>query len=614
MRTLTLFLLAAALVSAETASQQAYDVSALTRPTPHFAGTDLGFGRTSGATGQDLFSVDEDAVGISGDELVFLIRESIARDTWDEDGHAIVFENGLLHVSHGRTVHDQVRETLAHLRSKLIRTVVVEADVVLLAPGVLDGEAGGLLGPERARAVDAALADATRGRLVATLRAVGLERQRVHVGAGNSRSLAVDSDIYIANRQAISDPIVGVEIDGTTLDVQSVLMPDGKSAMLTVRFSSSDLTAVETFETGEKITGNLELPRAARAQVRTTVVVPLDRPFLLTSGTWPAAGKPGWTAAVILRAGVRKDVEIAEPKFSGPLAARLVSTRALTTAQVDFAGPRLGLPEIEQDGTAVGATFVLDEADEGVHLDHDLLIEMIRANVAPESWGRDGVSIEGSIGGDVIVVQTPEVLAQVEAFIARLSASRAGSITVETWVLALSDEGWARHRAGLSGTEIPKETWDQLQADAAKNAGVRIAGSVRGNGLNGIRWHAARGETRAFVVDYDAQVAIGMGAMDPVVGTLAEGVSMDVRALLAGDGKQVRLDLRPSIALGSPLTVFEVKPGGAKIQQASVVDIGMESQMMVTAGQITLAGMSRREDGDRKEMLVLLVRARLLGE
>lgn len=615
MRTLLILLAAAVIAQAEERSRYAYDVAVLTAVHENNPGPDLGFGGPAGSDEEMIGGVlggeEEDECWLTGDELVQLIQGNVDPDSWEDGRNSIGYESGVLVVTTTKENHDRIRQYLGVLRARLYRTVVVEADVLLLAPGVLDAGAGSLLTPDQLKAVEAAAADPARGRIVSSLRAVATNRQRVHTSALSSQSYVRDYDIEIAQHQAIADPIVGLRQDGYLLDVTPVITHDGSTVLVETRFASAETGAILQFLSGEPALGVIEEPDVAIQQTKTSLMLPQGRTAVLSASTFSRGPRPGWSSVVLLRAGIQADPLPPDPATQEKRVLRAYDIAAITREPRSYPGPRLGVLRLGEPPIG-GTSFSLTEsADSGMVVDPDSLIELLHANVAPESW-ENRLNMATVSAGQLLVYNSPEAQKQVEEFLNGLAAARARLIAVEGWLVAMDESEWRTRRVGFGGAEVPEAAWTELLGAAAKGETVRMIGSVRTLGQNGSRFHSARGAQRALVLDYDVEIAQGASALDPVVTELCEGISLDVTPLMVGDGKLIQLDLRPSIVLAAEAQTFEMQPKGARVQTLSLTDFGLQTQTLVAEGQATLVGMTTRAEGGKKEVLLFFVKAKVV--
>ncbi|MCC6738569.1 MAG: hypothetical protein IT452_05955 [Planctomycetia bacterium] len=604
MRTLAIVLALALAAAAEDKSElHVYSVGALTVRIENFPGPALGF--DASGNGSDWSGGEEEGVAIAGEDLKLLISQTIAPGTWDTPPNSIEYMDGQLIVRHAPEAHVQIRAFLDALRSQICRTVVVETEVLLLAPGVLDAPAGSVLTDAQLKAVDEAASDAARGRRIASLRACGLNGQRFHAKAVGQETFLREFDVEIAERSAIADPVMGLRSAGYLMDVRPTLSEDGRMAFLAVRFAAAEPRALRTFEPGGKTLGTIEQPDDAVARTRTNLVVPVGRWAILSATSFGGA-QPGWTQVVLVRPGVDAGTPVALPVPAARIQARLFDTRFILCRAEDFAGPRLGgTLEVADEG--VGAVFM--DAEEGVSVSGDQLIGMIRRGIAPDSWDQGGVVL--TTNGELLVLQTAENLKLVEQFLARLVADRSRLVSVDSWVLAFDEAAWRERREAISG-DLTDAAWKDVLSTAARGGAVRIVGTAGGAGLNGARFHAAQGVTRAVVLDYDVEVAQSASAVDPIMTPVVEGICLDVLPASVGNGGQVQLDLRPTTVLGGEPRAFPMQDKGVQVQAVELADFGVRTQMLVDAGKPTLVGVAMRPKAGGSEVLVLVVRATVI--
>lgn len=606
MRTLAMILALALAAAAEDKSElHVYNVGALTVRIEDFPGPAVGFdasGHNSGAWIRE----GEEGVAIAGEDLKLLIYQSIAPGTWDTPPNSIEYMDGQLIIRHTPETHARIRLFLDAIRSQLCRTVVVEAEVLELAAGVLEAPAGSALTDAQVKAVDEAAADPARGRRLASLRACGLNGQRFHAKALSQETFLRDFDVEIAERASIADPIMSLRISGFLMDVRPTLSEDGRLAFLAVRFAAAEPQALRTFEPGGKTLGTIEQPDDAVAQTRSNLIVPAGRWAVLSATSFGGA-QPGWTQVVLVRPGVEAGAPVALPVAAAPIQARLFDTRFILCRAEDFHGPRLGGNLESMDGGA-GAVF-MNEAEQGVSVSGDQLIGMIRRGIAPDSWEQGG--IVQTVNGELLVLQTAENLKLVEQFLARLVADRSRMVSVDSWVLAFEEAAWRERREALSG-DLSDAAWKEMLAMAARGGTVRIVGTASGAGLNGVRFHAARGVTRRVVLDYDVEIAQSASAFDPIQTSVVEGICLDVLPSAVGNGGQVQLDLRPTTVLGGDPKSIPLQDKGVQVQAVDLSDFGVRTQMLVDAGKPTLVGVAMRPKAGGSEVMVLVVRATVI--
>lgn len=345
---------------------------------------------------------------------------------------------------------------------------------------------------------------------------------------------------------------------------------------------------------------------------------------------------------------------------------RIHDIRDLTYKINDFKGPDIRLGAGSSTGS--GVVFDTAESDDEEPLTKDSLIELLTTNVAPSSWEQEGNAM-GSIGGQLLVVNTPEVHAQINNFLNDLRQFAGLMVHVETRFIEVTDDflqkigvdwrGLGRPpadattlvdkgplaampfvravtgtnaasyvdntgSASFAGGAYPGTQGTQAQAFAGFYSENRIFGALgetrariqhfsRALGANvpfsarlteqggfalqymnlqGEQWQfiltAVRKSTQASVVssprvtvfntqrsyvavlnqyayikDYDVEIAAQVVAADPEIGTVQDGLVLDVRPTVSHDRRYVTLELRPTVSfLVTPIPERNIGLGG----------------------------------------------------
>lgn len=124
---------------------------------------------------------------------------------------------------------------------------------------------------------------------------------------------------------------------------------------------------------------------------------------------------------------------------------------------------------------------------------------------------------------------------------------------------------------------------------------------------------------RAYIQDYDVEVAQFQQIADPVINVLTEGVALGVRPTIQQDRKHIRLDLQPTVASVVELRNFVTflgNPGGSPV----LIELPeLEVQSVSTAvtvpdgGTVLLGGLSRIRNVERRAEVPWLASIPLVG-
>ena len=205
--------------------------------------------------------------------------------------------------------------------------------------------------------------------------------------------------------------------------------------------------------------------------------------------------------------------------------ARIYDVRTLTETAPDYPGP-----SAEFTTSAGGHAGTVKVAGRSVIAPTAASIaDMIRTRIRPESWdGALGTSIE-EMGGNLLVVQTPEV----HALIAQLLKSFESRGVPQVTVKALLVPSYGTPDATF---------YDAASLEKALGADpfVEAFAAPRLVCFNKQRSHVSSGTEMAYVRDLD----VNGDAYDPVVSTVLNGVVLDVRPTLSFDRSSCDVELR----------------------------------------------------------------------
>jgi hypothetical protein len=238
--------------------------------------------------------------------------------------------------------------------------------------------------------------------------------------------------------------------------------------------------------------------------------------------TWRGA----WVVAVGALAG---SASADEPPARDEIEVRLLDVGALTQGRSNFIPDRGPLGPRPDEVNDEQFPLFGSEGEEPLrpYGTIDQLIELVKQHTGLLAWQREGSSIN-AYGSRLLVVRGPAALLEsVEAALAGLERDALAWVTVD--VLAVTAE-----RAAVSTPEGV--------ATALERGEARVLAATRASGFPMQRLTARAGGVRAFLADYDVEVAIQAQTADPIVSVQPDGMSVDVRPTLVGP--DVHLDAR----------------------------------------------------------------------
>lgn len=185
----------------------------------------------------------------------------------------------------------------------------------------------------------------------------------------------------------------------------------------------------------------------------------------------------------------------------------------------------------------------------------DELVKLIFDTVASDSWKDNG----GTVGtmrylrGCLVITQTPEVQKQISELLTNLRAEQSAAVRIRAhWVLLQPGQLEQIVKAGGSGNAIQEIDPAALRSLAVPHYQAQTVC------INGQTVSVSSGREHSVVSSVSAVVGTGVGAFDPTVGLLQNGLTLQVTPMLNVQEKTVMLTIQSTFTAG----------GGAARQQA----------------------------------------------
>lgn len=603
------------------------DVSSITLPIRNYPGPEIGI-QTSPSPALMMDS-EMSEPEFSGETLVEMIRRNVSEDSWENDRNSITYENGTLLVVQTPEVHERIGQFLATVRQARNRVISIDctiltADASAVADLTKRGAAPGqyaLLDEAGTRALLDAATPGGKVSIAKATRLTAFNGQRVHVADLRQVAFVQDYDVEIATGSAIADPVIGRCLEGVVADLWPRVDASGKTFSIEVRLSGVSLVRpIATFEPNTPSLGLLQLPVVDAQETKTTVVVPAGRTAVVCGASFAGAGATGEQIAIALLRPSLVDLGVAAAPFATKekRELRLINVSGIIGSIPDFEGPD---PQWEEDGgTAIGAalvTFNESSYPQGLVVSAESLTEIIRRNIAPDSWDDEKNRIE-LIGRFLAIQHTPDVLNQIQDYLTKMESQTWRMITVEARFLAIDDTLLRELGGGMGGKEAALLTADRTKsllaaARAGEHAQLLAYGEVTGHNRQKVT--VSRLRSTAYVMDYDVQIAQQSSIADPVIGHVLEGVVLNATPILAGDNRHIIVELAPTLAqLESPIPTLPTNAEKIGSLQLPTVDLQrVRTTLLVPDGGTALMGFSTRPEGDAsgRRHIVLLVKATL---
>ena len=173
------------------------------------------------------------------------------------------------------------------------------------------------------------------------------------------------------------------------------------------------------------------------------------------------------------------------------------------------------------------------------------IMDIISSVVEPESW-YEGAEMR-FYAGQLIISQTPQILAEVDRLIGLLKTARSATVRLEAWFVRIPVSAYSQ---GALASLFLKEEFSAAEFISVLEAGkdVLVVTRVTVAGFDGQRVFTTSGTQINAIIGATAVVAASSAAFEPQVRQLIDGVTLEVQPVIDSDRKSVLLDLRASIA------------------------------------------------------------------
>ena len=270
---------------------------------------------------------------------------------------------------------------------------------------------------------------------------------------------------------------------------------------------------------------------------------------------------------------------------------RLYNVNDLLSPVLDFPGPELGWSAV--GGGDAGGGFDLfgggggGEGGEGLSI--DMIEELIRTAIEPDSWDLDGVALDVRQGGTLFINQTPEIHELVAQLLANLRSQASLQVNTRIRLLdlrkAFIEEIGVEYRNpgllvnGFDGFSRRSSSWfsnGSITQDLPDNAvqtpfdtnfaGMRLNAAFTDAQVNAV-FEAMEQERDAIILNapeltsfsgqranaqfirqiaYISDYEVDGGTLNPTISVLNVGDIIDIRPLVSADRKYVTLEVRPT--------------------------------------------------------------------
>lgn len=473
--------------------------------------------RTPRPDGREEAVMPEPFIGL--DDLIEDVKQASPPGTWEQEGSHVALLQSTSHhlwITGSAATHKVVAERLAALEREALSVAVVD----LVAVG---GDVPG--GPER---FAAALASGGV-RVLATARASGWLGRKMVATSGSMAAFLQDFDVEVAPKSETLDPIVGIQKSG--LSFQASAVRSGEQVLLHVDAWHA--------QAGERRVGKtaggdgIELPSVEGSTFRATLRV--------APGAWTLASGSGDVKFAVRVAVEPYDAKPAPgaalsrpaPSPVGAIDAGMVSVADLEAKAENRRGETIYLAPSNYTPPEPLELF-----EPMPLLGADALLEIVKS-LDPAAWEAEGVSLEMRSGRLLLRHATTRREAAAR-LVAELRARLVRTVRLKATVVSLPASAWAAMLAG--GDLSAALAGDAKGLLATEGASVTSRTTLRL--IPGQRGAAVEGTSRAYVGDYDVEIADTSKIGNPVVFHVLDGLSLDLWPQATAGGGAVAVETR----------------------------------------------------------------------
>jgi type II secretory pathway component GspD/PulD (secretin) len=124
-------------------------------------------------------------------------------------------------------------------------------------------------------------------------------------------------------------------------------------------------------------------------------------------------------------------------------------------------------------------------------------------------------------------------------------------------------------------------------------------------------------EQRAYIRDYEVEIAAQAAAYDPIMGSIQYGLVLDVKPVISNDRKFITLELRPTVSRNVQFRVVDIRPGDAFLTNIQLPWIKLERAQCTVRlpdrGTVLIGGMKNILETKVEEGTPFLSKIPILG-
>lgn len=229
------------------------------------------------------------------DDLVQLIRDTVATASWDEEGRSICDQSGILVVRTTADVHSQIVKHLKRMRQELMAQVKTEILAVAHSPSFMAedlSKAPRTLSEGQFDSIRNAALEGKDAALIGIIEMTGYKGQQVAGCHGSERLLIMGYDDD-------GTPRTEVGYEGLRIMVRPTLGESRQAVNVRVEGVITKILSVEKVKTEH---GDVQVPKLYRAPIRQSPTIEASKPtVLLQSGSLEGFGAGNTQLLIVIR-------------------------------------------------------------------------------------------------------------------------------------------------------------------------------------------------------------------------------------------------------------------------------------------------------------------------
>lgn len=219
-------------------------------------------------------------------------------------------------------------------------------------------------------------------------------------------------------------------------------------------------------------------------------------------------------------------------------------------------------------GAQIGAAFAAEEVTPVLSADD--LVELLRSDIAPDTWDDPSVSLDYDQAVGLLVAHSVEVHERIARLIEKCRGARRRMLNLDVRFLEIP----RAHLAAMldAGGEdvllIDEKSRRKLIETAIQGKESKLWKGFNLTCMNNQRVYACDIIRQQALVDYDVQISTKALAHDPIISTLTLGAAVEFTGTIDATGRAVKVEVNNYGGIGGSAEVVKIAGGNIQLFQA----------------------------------------------